>query len=162
MFRRGKTDLKPDRIKGRVQICCIAYDTTPIHVPQPWSHMPVAPARLRYRVMCAGRCVQPLRPGVDLRVFRKPDVFHAVYGPDTRQNHPNKPGRYSYILAHDWNTAAFANDKLPARGTGLGRAREPRHLGARVQDPQLTRPVRLAFRVPDPFFSHTHTPTNSP
>ena len=110
MFRRGKTELKPDRIKGRVQICCVAYDTTPIHVPKPWSHMPVAPARLRYRVMCAGRCVQPLKPGIDLRVFRKPDVFHAVYAPDTRQNHPNKPGRYTFILDHDWNTASFAND----------------------------------------------------
>ena len=109
MFRRGKTDLKPDRIKGRVQICCVAYDTTPIHVPAPWSHMPVAPARLRYRIMCAGRCVQPLRAGVDLRVFRKPAAFHTVFGPDTRQNHPNKPGRYCFNLAHDWNSAAFAN-----------------------------------------------------
>ena len=110
MFRRGTKDVNPDRIKGRVQICCVAYDTTPIHVPKPWSHMPVAPARLRYRVMCAGRCVQPLRAGVDLRVFRKPDAFGVVYGPDTRQNHPNKPGHYCFILAHDWNSAAFAND----------------------------------------------------
>jgi hypothetical protein len=48
---------------------------------------------------------------VDLRVFRKPDKFPMVYGPETRQNHPNKPGLYCYILAHDWNTAEFANDK---------------------------------------------------
>jgi hypothetical protein len=72
--------------------------------------MPVAPARLRYRVMCAGRCVQQLRAGVDLRVFRKPDVFHTVYGPDTRQNHPGKPGHYTFILDHDWNSAAFPDD----------------------------------------------------
>jgi hypothetical protein len=109
MFRRGKKDLKPDRIKGRVQICCVAYDTTPIKVPPPWSHMPVAPARLRYRIVCAGRCVQPLRAGVDLRVFRKADAFHAVFGPETRQNHPNKPGFYCFNLAHDWNSAAFPN-----------------------------------------------------
>ena len=138
MFRRGKTELKPDRIKGRVQICCVAYDTTPIHVPKPWSHMPVAPARLRYRVMCAGRCVQPLKPGVDLRVFRKPDVFHAVYAPDTRQNHPNKPGRYTLHPRPRVEHRGVRERRLPARGAGLGPAREPRHLRARVQDPQLT------------------------
>ena len=109
MFRRGKKDVNSDRVKGRVKICCVAYDTTPIHVPAPWSHMPVAPARLRFRIMCAGRCVQPLRPGVDLRVFRKPDAFPAVFGPDTRQNHPGKPGHYCFNLAHDWNSAAYAN-----------------------------------------------------
>ncbi len=109
MFRRGKKDVNPERIKGRLKICCVAYDTTPIHVPKPWSHMPVAPARLRFRIMCAGRCVQPLRPGVDLRVFRKADAFPVVFGPDTRQNHPNKPGHYCFNLAHDWNSAAFAN-----------------------------------------------------
>ena len=85
MFRRGEKDLTPDRVKGRVQICCIAYDTTPIHVPAPWSHMPVAPARVRYRIFCAGRCVLPLRAGVDLRVFRKPDMFRASTG--------RRPGR---------------------------------------------------------------------
>jgi hypothetical protein len=111
LFRRGKTELQADRIKGRVQICCVAYDTTPIAVPKPWAHMPVAPARLRYRIICAGRCVQTLRAGVDLRTFRKADAFHVVYGPDTRQNHPNKPGHYTFNLARDWNSSAFANGR---------------------------------------------------
>jgi hypothetical protein len=111
MFRRGGRDLEPTHVYGRVQICCVAYDTTPVHVPAPWSHMPVAPARLRYRILCAGRCVVPLRNGVDLRVFRKPDQFGAVYAPDTRQNHPNKPGHYDFILAHDWNSAALPDDR---------------------------------------------------
>jgi hypothetical protein len=110
MFRRGKNEVKTDRVKGRVQICCFAHDTTPIAVPAPWRHMPVAPSRVRYRIFCAGRCVLPLRAGVDLRIFRKPAAFGTIYGPDTRQNHPNKPGLYSYILAHDWNSAAFPND----------------------------------------------------
>jgi hypothetical protein len=109
MFRRGKTEVDPDRVKGRVQICCVAYDTTPIAVPPPWAHMPVAPALLRYRIVCAGRCVQPLHAGVDLRVFRKPDAFHVVYAPETRQNHPNKPGLYCYNLARDWDSGALPN-----------------------------------------------------
>ena len=73
--------------------------------------MPVTPARVRYRIFCAGKCIVPLRAGVDLRVFRKPDAFHVLYASDTRQNHPNKPGRYCFILAHDWNSARFANDR---------------------------------------------------
>jgi hypothetical protein len=109
MFRRGKTEVNPDRVKGRVQICCVAYDTTPLAVPPPWAHMPVAPARLRYRIVCAGRCVQSLRAGADLRVFRKPAAFHVVYAPETRQNHPNKPGLYCDNLARDWNSGAFPN-----------------------------------------------------
>jgi hypothetical protein len=113
MFRRGTStkDVPTDRIKGRVRICCVAYDTTPVHVPAPWSHMPVAPARLRYRIFCAGRCVLPLCNGVDLRVFRKPDRYNDIYGPETRQNHPGKPGLYSFILAHDWNSAQFPNNR---------------------------------------------------
>ena len=94
MFRRGGADLLPDRVKGRVQICCIAYDTTPIHVPAPWSHMPVAPARVRYRIFCAGRCVLPLRAGVDLRVFRKPGaVPHGL-----RPRDPPEPSQQAGAL----------------------------------------------------------------
>ncbi len=127
----------PDRVKGRLQICCIAYDTTPIHVPAPWSHMPVAPARVRYRIFCAGKCVLPLRAGVDLRVFRKPDMFRAIYGPETRQNHPNKPGLYCFILAHDWNSAAFPNDHYNLEVQAADVHGNRRVLHAPVQDPQL-------------------------
>ena len=55
--------------------------------------------------------MQPLRAGVDLRTFRTPDAFHVVYAPDTRQNHPNKPGHYAFNLAHDSNSPAFANGR---------------------------------------------------
>ena len=109
MFRHGTTDIDPDEVEGLVQICCVAYDTTPISVPAPWHHMPVTPARVRYRIFRAGKTIVPLRLGVDLRVFRTPDAFHIVFAADTRQNHPDKPGRYCFILAHDWNSAGFAN-----------------------------------------------------
>ena len=96
---RQGAEVAPDRLKGRLQICCVAYDTTPIHVPAPWSHMPVAPARLRYRIFCAGRCVLPLRPASTCACSASPTRSMPIYAPDTRQNHPNKPGRYSFILA---------------------------------------------------------------
>jgi hypothetical protein len=105
MFRHGDLDAQPDHVFGTVNICCIAYDTTPILVPPPWSHMPVAPALIRFRIVRFGKAVVPWRTGVDLRTFRDVDAFHVVYGPETRQNHPNEPGLYCYNLAHDWNSA---------------------------------------------------------
>jgi hypothetical protein len=109
MFRRGTRTVDPDLVFGTVDICCIAFDTTPVAVPPPWAHMPVTPALLRFRVVRAGKTVVPWRKGVDLRTFRKADAFHLIYTPETRQNHPNKPGLYSFYLAHDWNSARFAN-----------------------------------------------------
>ena len=37
-------------------------------------------------------------------------VIRAIYGPETRQNHPNKPGLYCFVLARDWNSAEFPNN----------------------------------------------------
>jgi hypothetical protein len=109
MFRSGTVDLDPKLVFGTVNICCIAFDTTPIAVPPPWAHMPVTPVLIRYRIVRFGKAVVPWRIGVDLRKFRQPDAFHVVFGPETRQNHPNKPGLYCYNLAHDWNSALHPN-----------------------------------------------------
>jgi hypothetical protein len=107
LFRRGGKPLPNDGVFGLVTICCFAHDTTPMLVPPPWSHMPVTPALLRFRVVRSGKVVVPWRKGVDLRTFRTPDAFHVLYGADTRQNHPNKPGLYDFLLAHDWNSALY-------------------------------------------------------
>ena len=71
--------------------------------------MPVSPAQIRFRIVRFGKSVVPWRNGVDLRTFRTPDAFHVVFGPETRQNHPNRPGLYCYNLAHDWNSALHPN-----------------------------------------------------
>ena len=112
MFRRGGKDLAPDAVKGRVQICCIAYDTTPIHVPPPWSHMPVAPARAcatasSARDAACSRCA----PESICASFASPTSSTRSTAPRPARTIPNKPGLYSYILAHDWNSAAFPNDR---------------------------------------------------
>jgi hypothetical protein len=109
MFRVGNKALKPSLIFGTVDVCCIAYDWPPMKVPKPWAHMPVTPAYIRFRIVRFGKSVVPWRKGVDLRTFRQPDAFHVIFNPETRQNHPNKPGLYSYILAHDWNSARHPN-----------------------------------------------------
>jgi hypothetical protein len=111
MFRHGTVEIPPAHLVGTAMICCVAYDTTPLAVPPPWAHMPVTPVLLRYRIVRNGKSVVPWRKGVDLRTFRTPDAFHVLFGPDTRQNHPNKPGHYVYNLAHDWNTAEHPNGR---------------------------------------------------
>ena len=109
MFRRGKVDLPPDRVFSVVKICCIAFDTPAMLVPPPWSHMPVTPAQIRFRIVRYGNAVVPWRYGVDMRRFRQPADFYNVFGPETRQNHPNKPGLYSYILAPAWDSELHPN-----------------------------------------------------
>jgi hypothetical protein len=109
MFRVGNRALKPSLVFGTVDICCIAFDTPPVSVPPPWHHMPVVPVLIRFRIVRFGKAVVPWRKGVDLRTFRQPDAFHLIYNPETRQNHPNKPGLYSFILAHDWNSVQHPN-----------------------------------------------------
>lgn len=109
MFRHGSTNLKPASVFGTVNICCTAFDTPPLAVPPPWAHMPVTPVYIRFRVVRFGKSVVPWRKGVDLRSFRQPDAFHVIFAPETRQNHPNKPGLYCYNLAHDWNSARYPN-----------------------------------------------------
>jgi hypothetical protein len=109
MFRRGTVDLPPERVFGVVKICCIAFDTPAMLVPPPWSHMPVTPAQIRFRIVRDGKAVVPWRYGVDMRRFRQPADFYNVFGPETRQNHPNKPGLYSYILAPAWDSELHPN-----------------------------------------------------
>ena len=114
MFRRGTStqDLPTDRIKGRTADL-LREPTTRRRCTcrRRGRTCPSRPRGCATASSCAGRCVLPLCNGVDLRVFRKPDSYNDIYGPETRQNHPNKPGLYSFILAHDWNSAQFPNNR---------------------------------------------------
>ena len=77
----------------------------PLAVPPPWAHMPVTPGALRWRVLRGAKVVRPWHTPVD---FRKSliarELFDTIYAPGTRQNHPNKPGRYRFYLARAWST----------------------------------------------------------
>ena len=109
VLRHGAAEVKGEPIRGLIDICCTAFDTTPIAVPAPWSHMPVAPALVRFRIVRDGRALVGWRSGVDLRRFRTVDAFHLIYAPETRQNHPGKPGTYRYWLARDLDTRRLGN-----------------------------------------------------
>ncbi len=109
LSRAGKP-LSPLQVTGAVDVIVDAFDLPPMRVPPPWSNMPVTPALLRWRVLRAGRVVRPWHAPVEFRrTLLPPSLFHAVYAPGTRQNRPNKPGRYRFYVARGWNTRRLAN-----------------------------------------------------
>ena len=96
------------------------------------------PARVRYRIFCAGKCVLPLRAGVDLRVFRKPDLFQTVYGARDTAEPPQQARALLLRPRPRLEQRRVPEQPLQPRGAGGRRARERRVLDAPVHDPQLT------------------------
>jgi hypothetical protein len=109
-FSRAGKPLSPLEVTGAVDVIVDAFDLPPMRVPPPWANMPVTPALLRWRVLRKGRVIRPWHAPVDFRRTLLPaSLFAAVYAPGTRQNRPNKPGRYRFYLARGWNTRRLAN-----------------------------------------------------
>ena len=107
---RGGRELSPNRVRGAVDVIVEAFDVPPLAVPAPWHGMPVAPARLRWRVRRGGKVVRPWHTPLDLgRRMLDSALFASVYAPGSRQNHPNRPGRYRFYLAHSWSTRLLPN-----------------------------------------------------
>lgn len=106
-FARGVSAVSADRVTGIVDIVVEAFDTPPLPVPAPWNDMPVSPMRLRWRILRAGSVVSPWRVGLDFAVHLKNDGFHTVYAKGSRQNRPNRPGRYCYLVACDWDSRSL-------------------------------------------------------
>jgi hypothetical protein len=110
VFSRAGKPLSPLQVSGVVDVIVDAFDLPPMRVPPPWSNMPVTPALLRWRVLRGRRVMRPWHAPVDFRRTLLPaSLFHAVYAPGTRQNKPNKPGRYRFYVARGWNTRRLAN-----------------------------------------------------
>jgi hypothetical protein len=108
-FRAGKA-LSPLEVKGSVDVIVEAFDLPPMRVPPPWTNMPVTPALLRWRVLRGRRVVRPWHAPIDFRRTLLPaSLFHVVYAPGTRQNKPNKPGRYRFFVARGWGTRRLPN-----------------------------------------------------
>ena len=109
LFRGGK-QVSPLQVRGAVDVIVEAHDIPPLVVPPPWANMPVTPAALRWRVLRGGKVVRPWHTPVDFRkslVAR--ELFDAIYALGTRQNHPNKPGRYRFYVARSWSTKRLRN-----------------------------------------------------
>ncbi len=74
------------------------YDTPPLAPPPPWQASVLMPALVRWRIVGA----TPWRTAVDFRsALLPPERFSDVYAPGTRQNKPERPGRYLIWLSQD-------------------------------------------------------------
>jgi hypothetical protein len=134
-FEHRGEPVRPQRVVGLVNLVALAHDVTPLAVPAPWHAMPVAPARLRWRVLRGTATVKPWKVGVNLFPFRDAAAFHLIYAPGTRQNHPGKPGLYRYFLAHDWASGTLPDGdyrlqvEAADKHGNLSRAAFPFHVG---------------------------------
>jgi hypothetical protein len=107
--RHGKA-VPRTAVAGRVDVIVDAFDTPALPAPAPFNGMPVAPVRLRWRVLHRRSTVVPWRTPINLGPAKLPDSqFDRVYAPGTRQNHPNRPGRLRFYLARGWDTTRHAD-----------------------------------------------------
>jgi murein DD-endopeptidase MepM/ murein hydrolase activator NlpD len=110
VFRRSGRLIPPERVRGVVEVIADARDTTPLPVPPPFADMPVTPALLRWRALRGGQVTIPWRVVLDSRRGHLPQEDYAQnYAPGTRQNRPNRPGRYRFYLIRGWDTRTLAN-----------------------------------------------------
>jgi hypothetical protein len=86
-----------------IQVLADAYDMPSPRVPAPWTNEPVAPALVEWRVVHNGVSAGGWKTAVDFRSrMLDSKLFHTVYAPPTRQNHPGAAGLYCFYLAHAW------------------------------------------------------------
>jgi hypothetical protein len=98
--------LSPLDVHGDVDVIVEAWDRPPLPVPPPWDDLAVTPALLRWRVLAGRKVVRPWHAPVDFRRTMLPaSLFPVVYARGTRQNRPNRRGRYRFYAAHGWTTS---------------------------------------------------------
>ena len=109
-FFRGAKEISPLEVSGSVDVIVEAWDRPPVPIPPPWDQSIVTPAFLRWRVLRGRKVVRPWHAPVDFRkTLLPPSLFAVVYAPGTRQNKPNKAGRYRFYAAHTWDTRRLPN-----------------------------------------------------
>jgi murein DD-endopeptidase MepM/ murein hydrolase activator NlpD len=77
-----------------------AFDIPPMLPPAPWRGAVWTPEVVRWRLLQSGAPVVPWTVAVDFRRFLPARRYRSVYAPGTRQNRPNRPGRYVFWLTH--------------------------------------------------------------
>jgi hypothetical protein len=104
--RRGHA-LDSNAVTGIVELIAEAHDTTPVPPLPPYTHMPVTPALVRWRLVAHAAEVVPWRSAADFRTTLPPNPsYDTVYAHGTTQNHPPKPGLYRFRLAAGFDTTA--------------------------------------------------------
>jgi hypothetical protein len=109
--RNGRT-VAPGAVAGTVDLLVEAWDKTPLRVPPPFDDKPVTPALVRWRILREGKPVRRWSTALDSRMRHlKADGYEDVYARGTKQNRPNRPGRYRIYLARGLNTRRLADGR---------------------------------------------------
>ena len=104
---RGGRALDVNALTGVVDLIAEAHDVTPIPPLAPYTHLPVTPAIVRWRLVAHAAEVVPWRTAADFRTTLPANsLYHTIYAPRTTQNHPPTPGRYRFQLAAAFDTTA--------------------------------------------------------
>ncbi len=119
-FRDGAgRELDPEALRSAIAVVAWADDETSLPVPGRWHGLPVAPARLTWRLTAPSGAVAAEGTGFDFRTtIPDNDSFWLVYASGTFQNAPavgrerrlGVPGRYLYALG----PAPLDTDALPS------------------------------------------------
>jgi hypothetical protein len=106
----------------------------------------VTPARVRWRLLHSGQPVFPWRVAADFRVSFRPQVvngsdvrFARIYASATRQNHPNKPGLFRYLLSRRLDTRRYPDGEyhLEVEATDVRGNRGRRVLAVAIANRQV-------------------------
>ncbi len=114
-FLRNGRQLNAKALRGKFDIVVEIFDTTPMLVPEPWSRLPVTPARIRWSLSYGADRVVSTHTVVDSARQLPRELNGWIFAPGTFGNRPHRPGRYRYFLAHSFRAARLR--------TGVGRLR---------------------------------------
>jgi hypothetical protein len=106
------TAIAVERHGYRVDLVAAAFDSPPRPVDvRAWRGVRLAPALVRWRLV-APRGWGPWKIAADFdRSLYPATAYRRVYAPGTRQNHPGRPGRYRFWLAHSIDTRRLADGR---------------------------------------------------
>jgi murein DD-endopeptidase MepM/ murein hydrolase activator NlpD len=109
VVQQDRTVAGPLSLSGPVDVVADIYDLPPLAPAAPWQVARLAPALVRWRLLNGSRVVFDWRVVVDFRRNLMPDSLYGwVYAPGTYQNKANRPGRYLFWIAHDFDTSELA------------------------------------------------------
>lgn len=105
LAERNGHPLDPNALTGIVDLIAEAHDVTPIPPLAPYTHMPVTPALVRWRLVAHATEIVPWRTVADFRTTLPANsLYDTIYVQGTTQNHPPAAGLYRFQLAAAFDT----------------------------------------------------------
>ena len=110
-FEHEGVEQRNRNVHGTPDVVVGAYDMPAMPVTTPkWTGLPVTPVLVQWRIVGAnGRVVSPWANAFDVRTALPTVSYYSLYAVGTRQNRPNRPGKYRFYLAHAWHSFDLKN-----------------------------------------------------